>query len=149
MEVWLQGAISDVHTADARYHIDYRTKFMAPRSVLTAQEVLNTCLDIQRGIKTVQGQWWSYSFKCAQVQQLSELLGKELVVLSAIGLANILAFRENVHDVLQVEDEVSIGKVEKQIIKESKRYLQIKRHTILELIMAANEVSYTLKCHTL
>ena len=52
--------------------------------------------------------------KCALVQQLLELFGKELVVLSAVGLSNILAFREKVHDVLQVvEDEEMICLLQK------------------------------------
>ena len=90
--------------------------------------------------------------KCAVVQQLSELFGKELVVLSAVGLANILVFWEKVHNVLQVgedeEDDMSIGKVAKQIIKESKKLSPDKTSycTRINRSMATREVSYTLKC---
>ena len=90
--------------------------------------------------------------RCALVQLLSELFCNELVVLSAVELANILAFREKVHDVLQVvedeEDDMSIGKVAKQIIKESKKLSPDKTsyYTRINQSMAAREVSYTLKC---
>ena len=43
VEVRLQGAISDLHAADARYHDDCRTNFMAPRSVLTASGSSEQC----------------------------------------------------------------------------------------------------------
>ena len=43
MEVQLQGAISDLHAADTRYHDDCRTNFMDPRSVLTASGSSKQC----------------------------------------------------------------------------------------------------------
>jgi len=33
VEVWLHGAFSDLHAADARYHDDCRIMFMAPRAI--------------------------------------------------------------------------------------------------------------------
>ena len=43
VEVQLQGAISDLHAADAHYHDDCRTNFMAPRSGLTASGSFEQC----------------------------------------------------------------------------------------------------------
>ena len=61
---------------------------------------------------------------------------KELIVLSAAGLANIIALRDRVCDVLQVvedeEDDVSIGRVAKQILKNQESWLQIKHPTVPE-----------------
>ena len=36
VQIRLQGAVSDLHAADARYHDDCRKKFMSPRSVQAA-----------------------------------------------------------------------------------------------------------------
>ena len=128
--------LSDLHAADARYHDDCRTTFMAPRSVQAAAECLG--LSDTKVVKVMRSDtthiWTStevfklykesggvFLSRCALVQKLSELFDKELIILSA-GLANIIAFRDRC-DVLQVvedeEDDVSIVRVAKQILKES------------------------------
>ena len=44
VQVRVQGAISDLHAMDARYHDDCRVKFMAPRSVhVAAIQCQGTC----------------------------------------------------------------------------------------------------------
>ena len=85
-------------------------------------------------------------------QKISQLFDKELIILSAAGLANIIAFWERVCDVLQVvedeEDDVSIGRVAKQILKETRKLAPDKASysTRIDTVMAAGEVSSTLKC---
>ena len=84
---------------------------------------------------------------------LSELFDKELIILlSEAGLANIIAFLDRVCDVLQVvedeEDDVSIGRVAKQILKETRKLAPDKASysTRIDTVKAAGEVSSTLKC---
>ncbi len=36
VKIRIQGAVSDLHAADARYHEDCKSSFMAPRSVRAA-----------------------------------------------------------------------------------------------------------------
>ena len=44
VQVRVQGAISNLHAIDARYHDDCRVKFMAPRSVyVAATQCQGTC----------------------------------------------------------------------------------------------------------
>ena len=66
----------------------------------------------------------------------TELFDKELIILSAAGLANIIAFRDKVCDLLQVvedeEDDVSIERVAKQILKNQESWLQIKHLAVPE-----------------
>ena len=79
----------------------------------------------------------------------TELFDKELIILSAAGLANIIAFRDKVCDLLQVvedeEDDVSIGRVAKQIFKESRKLAPDKAScsTRIDIVKAAGEVSST------
>ena len=67
--------------------------------------------------------------------------------MSAAGLANIVAFRDRVCDVLQVveeeEDDVSIGRVAKQILKESRKLAPDKAsyNTRIDTVKAAGVLS--------
>ena len=91
------------------------------------------------------------SSKYALVRKLSELLDRELIVLSAVGIASIIAFRDRVCEILHVveddEEDVSIQKVGKQIFQETKKLAPDKSsyNTRISRMSAAPDISSTCK----
>lgn len=148
VEIRLQGSVSDLHAADGRYHEDCKSKFMTPRAVKAAARAVN-CDEEQLGcdkafeavlniMKSDMSYIWASTeihkyylanqgnklTRKALVQNISDHFGKDLLILSATGLANILVFRSTARNVLKIEDDDSdydhlIGTIAKQIVKET------------------------------
>lgn len=152
----VEGAISDFHAADARYHVDCKSRFMSPKSLESAcntstsgtQEVdtawQNLLIDVQDDLTRI---WNSVELANAYqahggnqlsrkllVKKLAEYVGSDLLVLSSVGIANIIVFRSKAATALKVieEDEddldAAIAKVSKQIIKDVKANPADKTH---------------------
>jgi hypothetical protein len=149
VEVRLQGAISDLHAADGRYHADCSSKFMTPRAVKAAAAKSVICEEeklhfddayeeVLNAMKCDRSHIWSSTqlykhylqnngnqlTRSALVQKISEYFGKDLLILSASGVANILVFQSTAHSVLKIEEDCDdddhvIRSVGKKIMKET------------------------------
>ena len=142
----VQGALSDLHAADARYHDDCRRSFMSRRSIQFAaahtsadaddvdkafDAVLEEMLSDEDHIWTSVELYSNYQShngeiltRRALVQKLADHLGPELVILYAEGLANLLVFRNAANKFLRIQkdddDDISVGNVAKMIQREAK-----------------------------
>jgi len=147
----VEGALSDLHAADARYHLDCRQRFVSFRSLpgegaASSQESKGSdedCpfLSVVEMLKSDRSQMWnsvelfdSYSQfggvqLCRQtlVSKLQELFGNDLMVLSLPGIVNIIAFRSCASQILRLvnteedDTETLIGKASKSILQEIKK----------------------------
>ncbi len=137
----VESAISDLHAADARYHVDCRCAFTSSRSLQSASkgpaskpvDKALDCLisDMKSNITQV---WTSVELFQSYVDYggtvlsrktlmsyISDHFGPKLLILSAPGIANIAVFRSKASDVLRLvndeEDDLdaAISKISKQI----------------------------------
>ena len=144
----VQGAISDLHAADARYHEDCKSSFMAPRSVRAAasgtrpketgdaafqctvarmsnepSRIWNT-IDVYDEYQSHGGELLS---KGKLLAQLTEHFGPDLLVLSGSGVASLLVFRSRASSALRLvarkDDgaEIELDKAAANIFQESKQ----------------------------
>lgn len=143
VEIRIMGAVSDLHAADARYHDDCRKTFMSPRSITYASKEPPRAIDtafeaVTSELRADQRRVWSsvevhasyISFGGSMlsrgllVNKIADLFGKDLLVLSSPGLANILMFRTTASSMLRIEeldeDDKSIEVVSKRILTECK-----------------------------
>jgi hypothetical protein len=148
VQIRIQGAVSDLHAADARYHVDCRLAFMSPCSVERSTnqqnpEITKCDAALEHVISTMDSNrsyvWTSVEVhnhyldkggnqhsRSSIVKEVSEYFGKDLLLLSATGLANILMFRSRATDLVKIEDDPeddtcrSISKIARLIAKESK-----------------------------
>lgn len=127
----LQGALSDLPAADARYHADCRQRFISFRSLLgqasTSRIAKETdddrpFLSLVEKMKADRTRMWnSVSLfavyeefngnrlsRRSLTQKLQQTFSSELIVLSSPGIANIIAFRSYASEALKlvnVEDD--------------------------------------------
>ena len=117
VRVHVEGAISDLHTADGRYHVDYMSKFMNKRSVkyadacsscTTQDELDNTFCEVTAVVSEDLSRIWNseelfqlYQSKEGQmltkrqvVDQLVDNFGDNILVLSSPGVSSIVVFRK-------------------------------------------------------
>ena len=114
----IHGTVSDLHAADAKYHVDYKGKFMSPKyvqlaSTSTSPTSKNSDIDLkfvsfisemlhdQTKIWNSIALYEQYSTEGGDklthrqlVEPLTTRFGKYVLVLSATGVANIVVFRE-------------------------------------------------------
>ncbi|KAG0729000.1 hypothetical protein GWK47_031251 [Chionoecetes opilio] len=136
VRIRVSGAISDLHAADARYHVACRTNFMSSRSTSAAvKEAQADKPELDKGLQVVisilkedmSHIWNSVDLFNLYIEnegnalsrrqlivELSAHFGKDLVVLSSPGIASILAFQSKAADVLRIipdaeEDDTGIA----------------------------------------
>ena len=113
VRVCVEGTISDLHAADARYHVDCRSKFMSPKSVASAAKSRASSKEVDGPLESLIAHiqedlsciWNSVELVKAYrehggnklsckllVQHLSDYFGEDLLVLSSAGIASIIVF---------------------------------------------------------
>jgi len=127
---YVEGALSDLHAADERYHVDCMTSFMSPRSInaavnagLEAKENSDSALEyviheMSRGRSQIWNSleiWHLYENHEGKNLVLKSLLknikdhfGDDIAVLSSSGLASLIVFRKNsstLHNLVNNSDE--------------------------------------------
>ena len=172
MQIRLQGALSDLHAADACYHKNCYTGFMAPRSIRSAGRYNDLKEDVDDAFQVVveminadpfvirytvdlfQSYICSGGNKLTRrslVQNLSDVFGPDLLILSSPGIASIIVLRSSASNVLNLVDDVVNEtvldeKVAKQIASVSKCLTQDKNayDTSINLESCLADVSPTL-----
>lgn len=151
----IQGAISDLHAADARYHVACRCSFTGSRAVATAACSKTTSESVDAAfnslIQTVREDltrvWNSVELfnsyveyggtnlsRKGLVKSVSECFGEDLLVLCSPGIASILIFRSKASSVFKLasdeEDDLDIAlhEIAKKIKTEVQDIPADKRH---------------------
>lgn len=144
VELRVRGAVSDLHAAEARYHVDCKPAFMAPKSVDCSQDICSPDEDVPFStiisiMESDRNRMWSsvelhnlYAEnngtklqRRALIDALSEHLGDEILVLSCKGLASLVVFRSRASQLFHLVDESEVDSdtlktVARQIKQESK-----------------------------
>ena len=150
----VQGAVSDLHAADAQYHKDCEAIFMSPRNIQAAKsktrpvphnvdKVFEKLVDKMSNNDT--NMWNSVELhetykslggndlsRTQLIQSLSEQFGSDLLVLFSPGVANLIAFRKKVSGLLKLvpveddDDNAAMTKVAQKIVREAKMLNQEK-----------------------
>lgn len=147
VRVRVMGALSDLHAADARYHVDCMSKFLGERSVKYAfasvshagqdDDAFNALVtELSQDLSKI---WNSVELfqlyednggtrltaRKQLVKQLSHHFGEDLLVLSSPGVANLVVFRSKTLGLLKMvppddycELDSAINSVGKKIIQE-------------------------------
>ena len=146
VRIRVQGAISDLHAADARYHVQCKAKFMTnmpgskPKTKITDDDkALITVLTRMEDDKShiwnsvelfdlYKGYGGSQLSKTKFLNHMSHHFGKDLLVFSSAGVASLLVFRSKASDAVTVIDEgdqsdldsldIAISKVSERILQE-------------------------------
>ena len=120
----LLGAVSDLHAADARYHVHCRNKFTAPKAIALAavnsekqsNESDMAYDNVIRTLKHDEDKIWnsvelhalylsnggSKLNRKTLIKSLKEDFGKSIVVLSSPGYANIVTFHGKAASILRL-----------------------------------------------
>jgi hypothetical protein len=145
VKVRIQGAISDLHAADARYHEDCKSSFMEPRSVRAAASgtkpketedsalqstIIQMSNESSRIWNTVDAydQYLSHGEELLSRRMLlekpTEHFGPDLLVLSG---SSLLVFHSRTSSILRLvaerddDAEIELDKVATHIVRESKK----------------------------
>jgi hypothetical protein len=126
VQVRLEGALSDLHAADARYHMDCKAKLTSPKSVTyapnpnsdayTEDGALDSvfhqmaadreCIWNSVQIFSVYKSHGSANQSSWYVTKVKEHFGEDLLILKSLGLSNIVLFRSKASTFLTLgEDE--------------------------------------------
>lgn len=149
VRVRVEGALSDLHAADARYHVSCMSSFMSSRSVSAAsnssqvKDVDQAFQDLLEEMEKDKSCLWNSAELYAQYQlyggkelsrgsllvRIQEHFLDDIAILSSAGLSSIILFRNNAKALLRLstddeEDQQSllIEKLAKIISKEVKRH---------------------------
>lgn len=119
------GSLSDLHAADARYHVNCRSNFMSPKSIKSAtraesseganyvalefviNEVTNNKSTMWTSVELYQMYQQNGGTELSRkhlIKAVSEKCGSDLVVLSSPGVANIVIFKSTARQVLKFVD---------------------------------------------
>ena len=148
VRIRIEGAVSDLHAADARYHVDCMANFMSPKSIFAAinrsQKVEKTDEAFNSVIceisKDRSSMWNSVELfqmyqRCggnalvrrSLLEQIKDYFGEDVIVLSSPGLASMLLFKNNASKVLKLsndqeddQQDILITKLAKKICDEVK-----------------------------
>lgn len=114
VRIRVEGAVSDLHAADARYHVDCKVSFMSERSIRAAASHPKTQEDIDEAFNQLvscmiedKTKIWNsvelheqYQVYDGDILSKTQLLNKlfdhfddDLLILSAAGVASIIVFR--------------------------------------------------------
>lgn len=146
VRIRVAGAVSDLHAADARYHIDCRVNFMSTRSTIAvvktaqtgAQELDEALQAVIRVLKEDLSRIWNSVdlnhlylehggtalSRRLLITRLSEHFGEDLLVLSSPGIATILAFKSRTAKVLHIIPDVDDDDIENAVNKVKKKICQ-------------------------
>ena len=144
----VEGALSDLHAADARYHVDCMTSFMSANSIAAAQNASKVNVNEDPAFDSVTEEMVkdkSRLWNSVQLHHLYQLLGgkilsrralllqikehfsDEIAVLSSPGLASTVVFNNDATTVLNLlkvpeddQEETSIENLSKKIVSEVK-----------------------------
>jgi len=140
----VNGAVSDLHAADGRYHDDCRKHFMGPRNTIYASKDDEPCdidtsfNDLLIKVRQDKSKIWSsvelhnqykeleghLSRPCLMKKLLNEL-SEDVFVFSSPGLASFLIFKDNASNVFHVEEDdesgLSCDPIANQIVKECRK----------------------------
>ena len=176
MRVHIEGAISDLHAADGRYHVECMSTFINKRSVkyaeacssCTTQDELDNAFcevtavvseDLSRMWNTIelfqlnQSKGGQMLTKRQIVDQLVDHFGDNILVLSSPGVSSIVVFRNKVSTPLKLvpsdddsDLDMSIKNVGKQIVREVKVLQSDKGHYNIRI---CNETAAESACDTI
>ena len=149
MRVRVEGAVSDLHAADARYHVNCMTSFMSPKSVSAAinnsqeEEKADPAFDsvIDEMSKDRSRMWNSVELfhqyqqfggkvlvQRSLVQKINGHFKEDVVVLSSPGLASLIVFIKNASTVVNLasdkeedQQDILLEKLAKIICNEVKQ----------------------------
>ena len=135
----VEGAVSDLHAADAQYHLDCYNAFMSPRSIEAATNARETSEDVDTAFLQVveemeqdKGHLWNSvdllamynSFGGDKLSRrllvgcVTQHFGPELVKLSGNGYASLLVFKRHAPNILKAVEDTDDGTPEvKHIVK--------------------------------
>ena len=145
--VRVQGAVSDLHAADARYHYDCRTKFMAPKSVHLAASTAVGHASAQsdpafdklvrdmsaerstiRNSSDIYKQYQLYGgmsmTKRTLIAALKAHFEDDLVIFRSAGIASILVFREKaaaIFSLIPDDNDDDLEQAMKMVVKQVNR----------------------------
>ena len=145
----VEGALSDLHAADACYHVDCMAIFMSPNSIAAAQNASKVNVNedpafdsvTEEMVKDKSRLWNSIQLhhlyqllggkiisRRALLLQIKEHFSDEIAVLSSPGLASTVVFNDDVTTVLNLlkvpeddQEETPIENFSKKIVSEGKR----------------------------
>ena len=147
VRVWVEGAVSDLHAADARYHVDCRATFMSSNSLVSASKSTPLAEEKDAALKSLTEHiltdkshiWNSVELferyrdfggnKLSRkhlIKKLSVIFEDDLLVLSSPGIASIIIFRSKASDVLRLVDDeeddldAAVTKVSNKIVQDVK-----------------------------
>ena len=147
MRFRVEAALSDLHAADARYHVDCMTSFMSANSIAAAQNASKVNVNedpafdsvTEEMVKDKSRLWNSVQLyhlyqllggkilsRRALLLQIKEHFSDEIAVLSSPGLASTVVFNNDVTTVLNLlkvpeddQEETSIENLSKKIVSEA------------------------------
>jgi len=150
------GAVSDLHAADARYHYECKTRFMAPKSVQLAATASSSAVRVPvltdvaydrtvTDVKADQSQvrnssdiyrlYQSYGgtamTKRTLLTAVTDYFNDDLLVFTSSGIASILVFREKAKDLFNMipdDDDDNLDDAMKKIAKHVKSDSQMVPH---------------------
>uniref|UniRef100_UPI00358E6C8F uncharacterized protein n=1 Tax=Myxine glutinosa TaxID=7769 RepID=UPI00358E6C8F len=142
--VRIEGAVSDLHAADAMYHYDCKTKFMAPKSVqlaaTRATEVHGPLIvdaaygklvsDVGADRSRIRNSTEIYKLyqsfggtvmsKRTLLSAVSTHFTDDLLVFTATGIASILVFRDKAKDVFNMVPDDDLEQAIRKVVKHVK-----------------------------
>lgn len=149
----VEMALSDLHAADARYHLDCRQRFATFKSLpgdswysqnsddhpfeLLVEMVESDRSRIWNSVElqaTYSGFAGTKLSRRALIGKLQDTFGDDLLVLSSPGIANIIAFRSSASKTLQLvndeedDTELLLTKTSKRILQDLKQIDNDKEH---------------------
>ena len=170
----LLGVVSDLHAADARYHDECRKRFMSSRSVTSAARHGNHTHEVDAAIsvtssllKADKSRVWNSlevykmyqengGHGCSRrkvVSKMLDILGPDLLLMSGVGVANLLVFRSTASTVINLvatddddATDAAIDKLATKITQESKQLnsMSERYETRIDLDVALGQTSSTL-----
>lgn len=126
----VQGAVSDLHAADAQYHLDCYNAFMSPRAIQASANTIKITTDVDKAFLQVieemehdKGHIWNsvdihgmYNSlggdKLSRrhlVEGVTEHFGPELIMLSGHGYASQLVFKEYAPNIFGAVEDADEG----------------------------------------
>ena len=142
----VEGALTDLHAADAQYHKDCMSNFRGTRNLQyvskkSEQQEDNAFIQVIKLLTEDRSRIWNsvevhdlyISLKGEMLSRrslltkLSEHFGRELLVLSGAGVASIITFRSKAVSSMKLvadendDDDAAVSKVAKRILAESQK----------------------------
>ena len=167
----VEGAVSDLHAADAQYHKDCMSTFRGPRNIHFAShkpvqvedEAFNGVIHDLNEDRTriwnsieLHEQYIAHGGESLTrrnlMSKLSQHFGHDILVLSGAGVASILSFRSKSSSILKLvandedDDDAAVSKVAKLIVAETKtlKHDKSKYQTRVSLENSLDDASQTL-----